>query len=140
MSMHLEKPFLTTTRYKSQTKKSNSRRLAEANAKHNEWLEKQGLTPNQIKLKKAFIGNVVRESITDSNMDRNPHELSNNLHVGGGGYKKGIMANLHKEKPEVQKEILDKASRVMPLFNKGGLQYLTPGEDIKTVGTKSRRG
>jgi hypothetical protein len=50
------------------------------------------------------------------------------------------MENLHKEKPEVQKEIMLKASRCMPLFNKGGLQYATPGEDMTQVGTKSRRG
>ena len=50
------------------------------------------------------------------------------------------MDNLHKETPETQKAILDKASRVMPLFNKGGLQYLTDGEDITQIGTKSRRG
>jgi hypothetical protein len=54
--------------------------------------------------------------------------------------KKDIMTRLHKEPEHVRKEILDKASRVMPLYNKGGLQYCTPETDIKTVGTKSRRG
>ena len=58
MSMHLEKAFLTTTRYSSKKKKSNSKRVAESDAKHNAWLAKQGLTPNQIQLKKAFTGNV----------------------------------------------------------------------------------
>jgi len=69
---------------------------------------------------------------TDENMP-----LSNIL---GNGYVRGIMANLHKEKPEVQKEILDKASRCMPLFNKGGYQYATPDTDMKMVGNKTRRG
>lgn len=135
MSMHLVGPYMTTTRYNRKQKKSNSARAATASAKHNEWLAKQGLTPNQIKMRKAFTGES-RAAIPDYRVD-NPYELSNSI---GNGYKKGIMENLHKEAPEVQKEILDKASRVMPLFNKGGLQYLTPGEDITQVGTKSRRG
>ena len=137
MSMHLEKAFLTTTRYNSKKKKkSNSKRLAESEAKHNAWLAKQGLTPNQVKLKKEFVGNVrinTRPDLTTSN----PYQLSNSV---GNGFKKGIMENLHKEAPEVQKEIMLKASRCMPLFNKGGLQYLTPGEDVTQVGSKSRRG
>ena len=138
MSMHLEKAFLTTTRYSSKKKKSNSKKAAEAEAKHNAWLAKQGLTPNQIQLKKAFVGNV-RESVTDYNLDCNTIKLSNNLYVTGG-FKKDIITNMHKESPEVQKEIMLKASRCMPLFNKGGLQYATPGEDMTQVGSKSRRG
>jgi hypothetical protein len=134
--MHLVGPYLTTTKYGSKKKKSNSKRLAESEAKHNAWLAKQGLTPNQLKLKKEFVGNVrinTRPDLTTSN----PYQLSNSV---GNGFKKGIMENLHKEAPEVQKEIMLKASRCMPLFNKGGLQYLTPGEDMTQVGSKSRRG
>lgn len=136
MSMHLVGPYLTTTKYSSKKKKSNSKRLAESEAKHNAWLAKQGLTPNQLKLKKEFVGNVrinTRPDLTTSN----PYQLSNSV---GNGFKKGIMENLHKEAPEVQKEIMLKASRCMPLFNKGGLQYATPGEDMTQVGSKSRRG
>ena len=136
MSMHLVGPYLTTTKYGSKKKKSNSKRLAESEAKHNAWLAKQGLTPNQLKLKKEFVGNVrinTKPDLTTSN----PYQLSNSV---GNGYKKGIMENLHKEAPEVQREIMLKASRCMPLFNKGGLQYATPGEDMTQVGTKSRRG
>jgi len=136
MSMHLVGPYLTTTKYGSKKKKSNSKKLADATDKHNAWLEKQGLTPNQVKMRKAFVGNVrinTKPDLTTSN----PYQLSNSV---GNGYKKGIMENLHKEAPEVQKEIMLKASRCMPLFNKGGLQYATPGEDMTQVGTKSRRG
>ena len=135
MSMHLVGPYLTTTQTAAKKKKSNSRRLAEAAAKHNNWLAKQGLTPDQIKLKKAFVGDVKR-SLPSYSVD-NPYQLSNSV---GNGYKKGIMENLHKEAPEVQKEILYKASRCMPLYNKGGLQYASPAEDMTQVGSKSRRG
>ena len=132
MSMHLEKAFLTTTRYSSKKKKSNSKKAAEAEAKHNAWLAKQGLTPNQIQLKKAFVGNVrinTKPDLTTSN----PYQLSNSV---GNGYKKGIMENLHKESPEVQKEIMAKAARTAPAYSKGAYQYITPGADLTDVGRK----
>jgi hypothetical protein len=130
--MHLVGPYMTTTRYSSKKKKSNSRRVAEAEAKHNSWLEKQGLTPNQIKLKKAFVGNVrinTKPDLTTSN----PYQLSNSV---GNGYKKGIMESLHKEAPEVQKEIMLKAARTAPAYSKGGYQYITPGADLTDIGKK----
>ena len=132
MSMHLEKAFLTTTRYSSKKKKSNSKRLAEATDKHNAWLAQQGLTPNQIQLKKAFVGNV-RSNIEPNTTTCNPYQLSNSV---GNGFKKGIMENLHKEKPEVQKEIMAKAARTAPAYSKGAYQYITPGADLSDVGKK----
>ena len=132
MSMHLVGPYLTTTKYGSKKKKSNSKRLAESEAKHNAWLAKQGLTPNQLKLKKEFVGNVrinTRPDLTTSN----PYQLSNSV---GNGYKKGIMENLHKETPEVQKEIMAKAARTAPAYSKGAYQYITPGADLSDVGRK----
>ena len=132
MSMHLEKAFLTTTRYSSKKKKSNSKRVAESEAKHNAWLAKQGLTPNQIQLKKAFVGNV-RINTKPNLSTSNPYQLSNSV---GNGYKKGIMENLHKERPEVQKEIMAKAARTAPAYSKGAYQYITPGADLSDVGRK----
>jgi len=136
MSMHLEKAFLTTTRYGGKKKRSNSKRLAEATDKHNAWLRERGLHPEQRTLQKAFKGKY-ENAIPDYNVGNNRVQLSNSV---GNGYKKGIMANLHKESPAVQREILDKASRCMPLYNKGSYQFATPGEDMTQVGTKSRRG
>ena len=130
--MHLEKAFLTTTRYSSKKKKSNSKRVVESEAKHNAWLAKQGLTPNQIQLKKAFVGNV-RNNIEPNTTPRNPYQLSNSV---GNGFKKGIMENLHKESPEVQKEIMAKAARTAPAYSKGAYQYITPGADLSDVGRK----
>lgn len=43
MSMHLEKAYLTTTRYNSKQKKSKSKRLAQANAEHEAWLKSMGV-------------------------------------------------------------------------------------------------
>jgi hypothetical protein len=58
----------------------------------------------------------------------------------GNGLVRGMMANLHKESPQVQREIMEKASRCLPLYNKGGYQYATPDTDMTMVGSKSRRG
>lgn len=134
--MHLVGPYMTTTRYNSKSKRSKSVRAAEAAAKHDEWLRKRGLHPEQRDLQRAYRGKHVID-IPVYSSDRNLPELSNGI---GNGYKKGIMANLHKESPEVQQQILDKASRCLPLFNKGGYQYATPETDMTMVGSKTRRG
>ena len=136
MSMHLVGPYLSTTKTNRKSKKSNNQRLAAATAKHEQWLRDRGLHPEQRDLQRAYRGKRVID-IPDYTVDRHPAELSNSV---GNGYKSGVMANLHKESPEVQRAILDKASRVMPLFNKGGLQYATPETDMTMVGSKSRRG
>lgn len=137
MSMHLVGPYLSTTRTSSKKKKSNSKRAAEAEAKHNAWLAKQGLTPTQIKMKKAFVGDVKR-SVPNYSVGSDTTKLSNNLHVTGG-FKKDVMTNMHKESPEVQKQIMYWANRVAPLYNKGGLQVITDGTDVTVIGSKSRR-
>ena len=136
MSMHLVGPYLTTTRYNSKSKKSKSARSVAAAAKHDEWLRKQGLHPEQRDLQRAYRGKHVN-SIPDYTDTRHTAELSNGI---GNGFKKGIMANLHKESAEVQQAIMDKASRCLPLYNKGGYQYATPDTDMTMTGSKSRRG
>ena len=136
MSMHLERAFISTTNYSGKGKKlANTASLREATAKHEAWLRKQGLHPEQRALKKAVTGKA-RIEMPDYRVEENA-PLSNGI---GNGFKQGVLANLHKEKPEVQKAILDKASRCMPLFNKGGYQYATPGTDMTMVGSKTRRG
>jgi hypothetical protein len=137
MTMSLVGPYLTTTRYggKKKRKLPNTASLREATAKHDAWLKKQGLHPEQRELKRAFTGKE-RMALPDYRVESN-YQLSNGI---GNGYKQGILANLHKESKEVQQQILDKASRCMPLFNKGGYQYATDDTDMTTVGSKSRRG
>lgn len=129
--MHLVGPYLTTTRYNS--KKKKSAKQLKADAEHEAWLRKRGLDRASVKtaVEKA------KPRVELPTYEYSKVEYSNSV---GSGTKTGIMANLHKEPAHVQKAILDKASRVMPLYNKGGLQYCTPETDIKTVGTKSRRG
>jgi hypothetical protein len=136
MAMHLEKAFLSTTNYGGKGKKpANTAKLRAATAKHEAWLKKQGLHPEQRALKRALVG---KEKIAMPDYKtESTYQLSNGI---GNGFKQGILANLHKESKEVQQQILDKASRCMPLFNKGGYQYATDDTDMTTVGSKSRRG
>ena len=136
MSMHIVGPYLTTTKYNSKQKKSNSARKTVSDAKHNEWLAKQGLTTNQIKMKKAFLGDVSHNNEPDLRVT-NPYQLSNGV---GNGFKKGIMENLHKESPAVQKEIMAKAARTTMAYNKGPNMYFSPDADTTNIGTQSRRG
>ena len=134
--MHLVGPYMTTTRYNSKKKKSGSAKLAEATAKHEQWLRKQGLHPEQRTLQQAFKGRY-QNDIPDYTITRHTAELSNGI---GNGYKKGMMANLHKETPEVQQAIMEKAARTTMAYNKGPIQYFSPESDKTNLGSQSRRG
>ena len=136
MSMHLVGPYMTTTRYNSKKKKSGSAKLAEATAKHEQWLRKQGLHPEQRTLQQAFKGKY-QNDIPDYAVTRHTAELSNGI---GNGYKKGMMANLHKETPEVQRAVMEKAARTTMAYNKGPIQYFSPESDKTNLGSMSRRG
>ena len=69
----------------------------------------------------------------------NPYKLSNNIAIRGG-FKNGIMDNLHKESKEVQQAIRDKAARTTMAYNKGPIQYFSPESDTTMLGSSSRRG
>lgn len=139
--MHLVGPYMTTTKNSGKGKKKpNTAAQRKADAEHAAWLRKRGLHPDQKPLRDAVLKNkgVSINRVPDYKADRRDvAPVSNGV---GNGFRSGIMANLHKEKPETQKAILDKASRCMPLYNKGGYQFATDGTDMKTVGSKSRRG
>jgi hypothetical protein len=136
MSMHLAPVFVTTTRYNSKNKKSKSAKAVQAAAKHDEWLRARGLHPEQRNLQRAFKGKHVN-SIPDYTDTRHTAKLSNGI---GNGYKKGVMANLHKESPEVQRAIMEKAARTTMAYNKGPIQYFSPESDKTNLGSQSRRG
>lgn len=67
--------------------------------------------------------------------------LSNNLKVSyEGGTKKDPLAYKWKrgreESPDTIRELEKKRMRVSPLYNKGGLQYITDAENPETLGRK----
>lgn len=131
MTMHMVGPYLTTNA--SGKKKKKSARQIKADAEHAAWLKSRGLD-------RATVQAKVAKEKPRAEMPTYEYTKVQYSNVVGTGTVTGVMSQLHKEAPHVQKAILDKASRVMPLFNKGGLQYATDGTDLKTVGTKSRRG
>jgi hypothetical protein len=136
MSMHLVGPYLTTTKYSSKGKSGpNTAAAREAKAKHEAWLRKQGLHPEQRDLQRAFKGRRKIE-LPDYKVKENA-PLSNTV---GNGFVKGIMANLHKESPQVQAAIMEKAARTTMAYNKGPIQYFSPESDKTNLGSMSRRG
>jgi hypothetical protein len=134
MTMHLLPAYFTTTN----TKKKKTKMKA-SEIEHQKWLAKRGLTREQINVKKKVDFNWSSEYAKTLKVDKKykSAEMSGSSDACA---KKDIMTKLHNEPKHVREEILIKASRVMPLYNKGGLQYVTPETDIKTVGSKSRRG
>jgi len=134
---HLAGPGLTTTKYNSKGKKpANTAAKREADAKHAAWLKRQGLHPDQRDMARAVKGKHTNP-MPNLKVD-NSTPLGNNLYVDGAR-RTGVMANLHRESPEIQAAIIDKANRVDVGYNKGGLIYVTPGTDPTTLGSKSRR-
>lgn len=134
MTMHLLPAYYTTTSFK---KKKN--KPSKSDLEHQAWLAKRGLLPQQLKAKIKLDNNWKEEYNRSIKVERK-YESAEMIGSKDSCAKKDIMTRLHKEADHVKKEILDKASRVMPLYNKGGLQYATPETDMKSVGTKSRRG
>ena len=135
MSMHILPAYYTTTVSRRKSKPKSKKTLSS----HDLWLLKKGLHPEQIKLKKEVDKSWKQKYNDNMVVDRSTRHYDNKQLVAGDCSKRDIMSNLHKEPKHVQEAILEKASRVMPLYNKGGLQLLSPKDDLTQVGTKSRR-
>jgi hypothetical protein len=133
--MHLLGPWFTTTKTNTKSK-SKPQQLT----KHDVWLLKNGVHPEQIKIKKGVDLNWKKEYTKNMKVDQSDYVSAGMSGSAFSCAKHNIMSNLHKEPEHVRREILEKASRVMPLFNKGGLQYATPETDLTQVCSKSRRG
>lgn len=105
-------------------------KLSRAKAEHDAWLWRNGVHPEQLKNRKRTVQKKQYKAVPYT---EDLPTLSNKI---GNGFKTGIMAVMHKESPEVQKMILDKAKRVAPAYNKGGLQYISDNCDLTTLGRK----
>ena len=65
MTMHLVGPYMTTTNYKRRKAKNKTKKMLEAEARHDKWLRKMNAHPDQIaENKKKNSGNPIR-SIPD---------------------------------------------------------------------------
>ena len=124
--------YTTTNLRKRKSKKTNT-------SEHDQWLVKMGLSTKQIKAKKAKNTSWKSEYSDSLKVDRSTkHHDSASVIAGPASAcaNRSIMANLHKESEEVREEILRKASRTAPLYNKGGYQYISDGTDLSDVGKK----
>ena len=137
MSTQILPAYYTTTNLRQRKSKS---KVTGQVSKHDLWLRKNGVHPDQIRAKKTVDVGWKKRYNETMVVEGNDYESAGMSGNSASCLKRDIMTNLHKEPENVRKEILMKASRVMPLFNKGGLQYATPGEDLTQVGSKSRRG
>jgi hypothetical protein len=140
MAMHILPAYYTTTNLRKPKRKDQEQ------SKHNAWLKKMGLTSNQIckryndldidpKSKNAKWRSEYSASLQ---VDRSTkHHEKSVQEVCNGGVNatanRSVMANLHKENEETREAILAKAKRVMPLYNKGGLQVLSESDDLKAL-------
>lgn len=136
MTMHLLPAYYTTTVGKRKTKKKVK---TAAQIGYEKWLQRQGLTREQLAKKKTVDNNWQNEYAKSLKVERKYQSVEMTGSKDSCA-RRGVMENIHKEPEHVRKQILEKASRCMPLYNKGGIQYATPETDMKTVGTKSRRG
>jgi len=137
MTMHLLPAFYTTT-VNRKPKRSNSKSQAIARAEHEAWV--LSMTGGRKADKKVLDFKWKQRYTNDMMVDRSGYVSAGMSGSASSCTDRSLMSNLHKEPEHVRKEILAKASRVMPLFNKGGLQYATPETDMTQVGSKSRRG
>lgn len=135
MSMHILPAYFTT----NNSRKRKSKTQTKSQQEHDAWLLKQGLHPTQIKNKKRVDKNWKSKYNESLKVDRSDYVSAGLSGNASSCAKRDIMTNLHKEPKHVQQAILEKASRVMPLYNKGGLQVLCASDDIKSVGSLSRR-
>lgn len=128
--MPLLPAYYTTTN----TRKRKSKKVDDS--EHQKWLEKQGLTRSQIRAKKSKSDSWKREYAEALKVERSTKEHDSRSVIASpasAAANRSIMANLHKEPKHVQEAILAKAKRVMPLYNKGGLQLLTDSDDLKSL-------
>jgi hypothetical protein len=129
--------YYTTTNLRKRKQRKHD------NSEHVAWLTKMGVAPKQIKAKKTKDAKWRAEYSASLQVERSTkhHEKSVQEVCNGrpdATAKRGVMANIHKESEATQKEIMAKAKRVMPLYNKGGLQVLSESDDLKALNKVAR--
>ena len=129
--------YYTTTNLRKRKQRKHDR------SEHDAWLASKGLLPNQIKSKKTKDKTWTKQYTESLQVDRSTKEHERSLRevcnsAPDATAKRGVMTNIHKESEETRKAILDKAKRVMPLYNKGGLQVLSESDDLKALNKVAR--
>lgn len=122
-------------------KLTKQQKLDKAREEHQKFLESMGVSKKQLQKTKEGRRNLVLDSWKKSfyNKLESKIEQKDIANTGVTGQVTGVFANLHKEPEHVRKAILEKKARVMPLYNKGGLQLASANEDLTQVGARTRR-
>ena len=116
-----------------------NKRLEKAKQDHDKFLLSMGVHRSQLKEKKN-VSNYYGARRKPAKAIEQKEFLEDFSVYKNTGAVRGILANLHNEPSHVQFQIRQLQSRVMPLYNKGGLQLASKTEDLSTVGSRSRRG
>ena len=129
--MPLLPAYYTTTNQR----KRKAKKPSKSSQEHEVWLKSQGLHSSQIKGTKTTDPKWKQKYSDSLKVDRSTANCDSSGMKGSASScaNRSIMANLHKEPEHVREAILEKAKRVMPLYNKGGLQLLSESDDLKAL-------
>jgi hypothetical protein len=145
MTMHLAHPALTTSGRQRTKRKFQSAEQARLHRELNgDWQElknRWGVADEDRRRQRAMNSTVYQAPRANYRGADTPRIPSLDIPVTGALGKRSVMDPMswRGESPEVVAATQAKAQRLMPLYNKGPVQYLTDGEDLTTVGSKSRR-
>ena len=145
MTMHLAHPALTTSGQQRTKRKFQSAEQARLHRElDSDWKNLQqrwGVEQDQRRQQRALNSGVYQAPRANYRGANTPRIPSLDVVVTGALGKRSVMDPMswRGESPEVIAATQAKAQRLMPLYNKGPVQYLTDGEDLTTVGSKSRR-
>lgn len=134
MSMHLLPAHINSN---GSGKRKVNKKQQRSIAAHEEWLRKQGLHSSQIKAKRKNEQKSTCNATAEQFIRKVSVKTSDTV---GNGFVRSIFEDTRNESPKVREEIMRKASRTAPLYNKGPVQFVTEGTDVTQIGSKSRRG
>jgi hypothetical protein len=115
---------------------ANTSSLRKAKEDHDKFLLAMGAHPSQLKQRKS--NSKKNLSITNKPKPFVSDGIKTSDTIQPGGQARGIMVNLHKEAPHVQRAILEKAAQCTTLYNKGAYG-LPVKSDGNILGSQSRR-
>ena len=108
-------------------KPSRSKRLQQVLLDHQKFLASVGYTGSKPKTSKKLT--VVATKVR-------PVEERTLQEIVAPCLKRDIFERTRNESDDVKEAIRQKAARTAPAYNKGALQYITDGDNLKTLGRK----